>query len=170
MALFDRKTKRSRALEELARRNGHAFDWKDEYGLIKYFGDLKLFRRGHTRRARNIRRISKSDHGQYGHFDYTYVISAGNSHQIYKQTVYFRIDKSLMLPQFHLFPEKWHHQIGKWFGMQDINFMAYPEFSKSYLLQGAQEDFVRALFDEQKLIRHFKSHRNWSIEAVGYYF
>ncbi|MDX1477911.1 MAG: hypothetical protein R3301_09415 [Saprospiraceae bacterium] len=170
MGLFDRKTKRTHALQEYADRNGHAFQWKDEFGLVKYFGDLKLFQRGHSRRARNIRRMAKDQYGEYGHFDYSYVISTGNSHQVFRQTVYYRIDKSLLLPQFHMFPERWYHQVGKWFGMQDINFMAYPKFSKAYLLQGEQEGFVRDLFEDRSLIRHFKIHRNWSIEAVGYYF
>lgn len=170
MGLFDRKTRRTHALAEYARRNGHAFQHLDDYGMIKYFGDLKLFRRGGSKRIRNIRRISRSNIDEYGHFDYRYVVSTGNSAQEFKQTVYYRINKTLVLPQFHLFPERWYHQIGKWFGMQDINFMEYPEFSKAYLLQGGQESFIRTVFEDRRLVTHFRAHRNWSIEAVGYYY
>jgi hypothetical protein len=52
----------------------------------------------------------------------------------------------LSLPEFELRSENMFHKIGKAFGCQDINFESHPEFSKRYLLRGADEEAVRTFF------------------------
>lgn len=170
MGLFDRNTARTKALEQFAREKGLRFDAKDHMGVRAYFGDMKLFRQGGHRHGRHVmeRKTKMFEHN--GVMDYYYTVSSGKSSKTYKQTVYFRVSEDMMLPAFHIFPEKWYHRIGKWFGMQDIDFIAYPDFSKYYLLQGVQPDFIEKFFADDKLIGHFMKYQACSVEAVGKYF
>jgi hypothetical protein len=169
MALF-KNTRRNTALEEFARRKGFAYEEQDSFGIRAYFKDMKLFRIGGSKKALNMMQRSEAEFNHSGMFDYHYTVSTGKSSRTFKQTVYFRIQNDLMLPAFKLFPEQWYHQIGKWFGMQDINFVEYPEFSKNYLLQGPQPEFIWKLFQDEDLVRHFDAYPGWSVEAVGKYF
>lgn len=170
MGLFGRKTTRTRALEEFAKAHKYRFEAKDEMGVSAYFGDMKLFRQGSNKHGRHVmeRRSKMFEHR--GAMDYYYTVSTGKSSATYKQTIYYRVNQELMLPAFVLFPEKWFHRIGKWFGMQDINFIEYPDFSKSYLLQGAQSHFIEKFFADARLIRHFTMYKGYSVEAVGKFF
>ncbi len=169
MAFF-KDTQRSREMEEFARQNGLVYEAKDSFGTRAYFKDMKLFRIGGAHKSLNMMQRKEGEFNYSGIFDYHYTVSTGKSSHTFKQTVYFRIHNAFMLPAFQVFPEKWYHEIGKWFGMQDINFVEYPEFSKLYLLKGPQPEFISMLFEDDNLIRHFNTHPGWSVEAVGKYF
>jgi hypothetical protein len=156
-------------LKEFAASNQLKYSEKDTYGLRGYFADMKLFKYG-APKSYNLMERKRDDFEKSGLFDYHYTVSTGKSSYTYRQTVYFTIHDSLMLPSFSLFPEKWHHKIGKWFGMQDLNHLTYPEFSKNYILQGPQPEFVWKLFEDPRLIDHFNKHLNWNIEGVGRFF
>ena len=115
--------KRSNSIAELADELGWDFSKKDEYGLISLMRDFKLFRRGHSRKIKNI--LGYKDEGMdmdVQVFDYQYTISAGNSHRRISQSVFFVQSKTLELPQFYLRPEDFFQKIAKFFGRQDINF------------------------------------------------
>jgi hypothetical protein len=169
MGIFGNDKERRQALEAFAKQKGYAFEAKDSYGIRAFFKDMKLFKHGAPKSLNVIQRREEAfDYS--GVFDYHYTVSTGKSSHTYKQTVYFRIHNDLMLPDFRLFPEKWFHQVQKWFGMQDINFVSYPEFSQNFVLQGQQPDFIWKLFQYQKLVEFFNVNRSWSVEAVGKFF
>lgn len=170
MARLQKNTARTHAMQAYARAHGMAFEPRDTFGVHRYFGDMKLFKDGIDKHARHMVHHESGlfDHG--GIFDYYYTISTGKSSYTYKQTVYFRVQNDLVLPAFQLFPERWYHRVGKWFGMQDIEVLAYPEFSKTYLLQGPQQEFIWKFFQDPDLIAHFTTYKGWSVEAVGRYF
>jgi hypothetical protein len=170
MAILKKDKERTQGLEEYAGKAGMTFRAKDDYGTRAYFRDMKLFRFDKSAKCLNVLQYREEMFDSGGTFDYDYTVSTGKTTHTYKQTVYFRIHNELMLPEFRLFPEKWYHHIGKWFGVQDINFVVYPEFSKNYLLQGPQPDFIWKLFQDDTLIRHFNTHVGWSVEAVGKFF
>jgi hypothetical protein len=165
-----RRTSRTRALEQYADQSGMRFELKDSFGLVAYFRDMKLFKQGGDRHGRHLMQREAGLFEHWGAMDYYYTVSTGKTSHTLKQSVYFRVSNTFMLPAFHMFPEKWYHRVGKWFGMQDIDFIAYPEFSKYYLLQGAQPQFIERFFEDDRLIRHFTEYRGWSVEAVGKYF
>ena len=168
---MSRKSKRKEMLRLFASENGYAFQEKDQSGLIKYFGNYKLFKGASSRSLKNIV-INTNDSlvdQQFGSVEYTYVVSTGKTTMVFEQTVYFHIDKSQVMPQFRLFPEKWYHGIGKWFGMQDINFAEFPEFSQKFVLQSDDEDYTRHLFTNSELIAFLKQYPDWWVEGVGYY-
>jgi hypothetical protein len=170
MGLFTRDSVRTKALQQFAKQQKMRFEPKDTFGIVAYFKDMKLFKQGGRRHGKHVIQRKGEMFEHCGVMDYYYTISTGKSSHTYKQTVYFRVSNDLMLPAFHIFPERWYHRIRKWFGMQDIDFIAYPEFSRYYLLQGEQEDFITKFFQKDAVVGHFTKHKGWSIEAVGKYF
>src|SRR5687768_9236876 len=117
-----------------------AYKPDDEWGIIKMMLDFKLFKKGHHRKICPIIIIDEGNLEYTCVFDYSYTISSKNSRRVFRQTVFFRYSKALALPHFVMVPEKWYHRVGTYFGMQDIDFVEYPSFSKRYLLRGDDED------------------------------
>jgi len=170
MGFFNKKSKRTIAIESFVGNTDLNYLNKDEFGHSNYFKGFKLFRTGMQNSISNLT-VSPGDpiDGQHGFFDFRYVIQAGNTPIIIDQTAFYIIDKQVMIPNFYLFPEKWHHKISKWFGAQDINFERFPGFSEDYMLQSEDEEFTRVLFEDEELIHFFEEHQGWTIEATGYY-
>lgn len=147
-------------------------DWKfkpsGDQTLIKWLLDFDLFREGTSKKVLPLI-IQESDELEFTClFDYEYTISTGKSSATFRQTVYFRYSKVLALPHFLMIPEKWYHRIGTALGMQDIDFVEYPVFSKNYLLRGKDEDYVRYHFDHPEMMRFFDHQSFYSLEGVNY--
>jgi hypothetical protein len=159
---------RTEALESLAWKLDLDFQPKDEFGLLSYMKDFKLFRRGGRKRIYNIMRTKDEQFDQHGIFDYRYTVSTGNSSRVFRQTVFFCHSKSLFLPPFRMIPEHIFHQIGEWFGFKDIDFVAFPTFSSRYYLKSEDPDAIRKIFP-QSLLQYFSQVKGWSMEGVGYY-
>lgn len=160
--------RRMREYEECARALNWSFHEKDNYSVIKWLLDFQLFKKGHNRKICPMIMVEHDDLEFTSVFDYTYTISTGNSSRIYRQTVFFRYSKALALPHFLMVPEKWYHRLGNYFGMQDIDFEQYPDFSGSYLIQGRDEEYIRYHFDHPDLIRFFNHQRFYSMEGMNY--
>ncbi len=154
--------------EVCAQTMGWVFKPDDEWGMIKWLLDFKLFRKGRHHKVTPIIIHESDDLGFTCAFDYIYTISTGKSSHTYRQTVYFRYSKALALPHFVMVPEKWYHRIGTYFGMQDIDFVQYPTFSQNYLLQGSDEDYIRYHFDNPDLVRFFDQQGFYSLEGMNY--
>ena len=170
MSLFG-KGKRKLEFEEFARENEMIFLPKDEYGLGNYFKGFKLFSRGGAKGISPIilNTRDSTENLQYGAFDYQYIISTGNTVIVMIQTVFFWLDKSAVLPAFFMFPEKWYHKWAARFGMQDIDFAIYPEFSDQFVLQSSDPDYTRHIFQNDELIHELKGIPKWTLECEGYY-
>ncbi len=170
MSLFG-KEKRKQQLEELAVQTNMVYLVKDEYGLGNYFKGFKLFGRGGATGIRHLLLNTRDSTAslQFGAFDYQFVISTGNTTIVIIQTVFFWLDKSAVLPQFLMFPEKWYHKWSTRFGMQDIDFSVYPEFSDQFVLQSKDPDYTRHIFQNDELIRKLKEIPKWTLECEGYY-
>ena len=170
MSLFG-KGKRQLEFEDFAKQHDLIFLPKDEYGLGSYFKGFKLFRTGGAKGISpillNTRDSTKNL--QYGAFDYQYIISTGTTTIVLIQTVFFWLDKSAVLPQFVMFPEKWYHRWAARLGMQDIDFSIYPEFSDQFVLQSGDPDFTRHIFQNDALIHELKGIPKWTLECEGYY-
>ena len=70
------------------------------------------------------------------------------------------------LPDFDLRPELTYHKVVSAFGYQDIDFATHPEFSKSYLLRGSDENAIRMLF-RPDMLNFFAGQKGWSVEVRG---
>ena len=150
----------------------NALSWSfkkgDEFDMVKWLLDFKLFQTGMRKRITPLI-ITENDDLEFScMFDYTYTVSTGKSSVTYNQTVFFRYSKALALPHFVMVPEKWYHRIGTYFGMQDIDFIEYPTFSHNYLLRGEDEDYIRYHFNNPEMIRFFDTQGFYSLEGMNY--
>ncbi len=170
MAFRSPQVKRARtaALRQTATQLGMEFSEKDEWGLRALLRDFELFNKGGRRRATNI--MSKTIgllEEKINIFDYQYTISTGKSSVTHYQTVFFIQSKELGLPEMLIYPENFFHKIGSLFGMQDIDFEEWPEFSRKFLVQG-DEWGVRRLMSEE-LTKFFLVEKRWCLESLGFY-
>ena len=146
-------------------------EWKfknDDSGMLSWLLDFKLFKVGHRKKIQPVVILEDDDLGFTCLFDYQYTISSNNSSKTYRQTVYFKYSKAIALPHFVLVPERWYHRIGTYFGMQDIDFVDYPEFSEHYLLRGVDEEYIRHHFNHPDMMRFFGTQDFYSMEGMNY--
>lgn len=167
MGLFS-KVDRMEDFSSCANTLGWELQPKDDFGMLKWLLDFNLFKLGGGKKISPIIRKRETELEHSCLFDYAYTVSTGKSAHTFKQTVYFRYSKSIALPHFVMVPEKWYHRVGTYFGMQDIDFVEYPIFSRNYLLKGEDEDYIRHHFDNPDLMRYFDQQGFYSLEGMNY--
>lgn len=164
--LVARRIERQReaGFQQAARHSG----WNEEPGAAgppREVAGFRLFNQGRARRAMSVFRGRP---GQFAAalFEYRYTVGGGKNSHTYRQTVMaFELPRRT-LPAFELRPEGVFHKIGAAFGYQDIDLENMPEFSKLYLLRGADEGEIRRTFHHD-VAYHFEKHPGWSVEAEG---
>ncbi len=166
--LWYKKKERMEAFRSWASEKGWKYVEQDDMGTLKWLEDFSLFKYGSGRKIGPMMMLEEDDLTFRCLFDYTYTVSTGKSSATYWQTVFFRYSKKLALPHFIMVPEKWYHRVGTYFGMQDIDFVQYPEFSQNYLLRGKDEEYIRHHFDHPDMIRFFDTQDFYSMEGVNY--
>jgi hypothetical protein len=166
--LYGRRLERQRsdALRGVADEMGFEFRPDDDAVLTDWLARFHLFSQGRSRRLWNVLRGRTRDL-DVAVFDYRYVIGSGkNSRTCRTSAVCFRTG-DLDLPEFALRPEGFWNRLGvSLFGQQDVNFDTHPEFSKAFLLRGADEGALRELFTEP-VLAHFEGQPGVSVEAAG---
>lgn len=158
-----KEKQRTKDLQERAGGLNLAFFPQDELNLKESLGQMHLFTQGRSRRLTNVIQAGTDDVDIYI-FDYQYTTGGGNSSSTWRQTVMLFRSASLQLPTFALRPENVFHKIGSAFGMQDIDFDAFPDFSEKYLLKGPDETVVRDLFGENVLYT-FEQNPGYCVEG-----
>ena len=159
--------KRSAALADVALRMGFNFEAKVPKERLATLGPFHLFKRGHSRKARNLMR-GKSGDAEVVVLDYQYTTGGGKNSHTHNQTVaiYPGAGSAAALPEFTLAPEHWWDKVGQVLGYRDIDFEASEEFSKHYLLRGPDETAIRAAFGMDTL-GFFAQNQGWSVESAG---
>ncbi len=135
-------------------------------GLESRFGHLRLFQQGHSRRTTGGITGDSGDM-EITVADYRYTTGHGRTRHTHVQTVCILRRRWLDLPACSLRPQRRLSDfLGRLFGGQDIDFADDPEFSSAYVLQGENEDAVRALFTPERRAR-FAAQRgkNFHFEA-----
>lgn len=157
--------KRSNAFHEFARRRGLSFSRSAEIELAREFPGFHLFlqRTGNT--VRNLIK-GESDGSRIMLFDYQCTTGSGRSLTIQNETVLLIQSGKLSLPSFQLYPENIFHRVLSALGKQDVNFNFHPDFSKSYVLRGDDEDMIRKVFTDRAL-SYFALHKGLSAEGSG---
>jgi len=148
-----------------------ALEWKfkpEDKSMLPWLLDFKLFKMGGGKKITPLIIKEPDDLEFTSMFDYSFTVSTGKSTVTFHQTVYFRYSKAIALPHFLMVPERWYHRVGTYFGMQDIDFIAYPEFSKNYLLEGEDEDYIRHHFNNPEMMRFFGLQDFYSMEGMNY--
>lgn len=169
--LSNKISKHTETMRSLASEIGFGFELKDDSGTRAFLESFKLFRHGISKKIHNIvRRRDPSTFEETLVFDYQYTISSGKSSRTFYQTVYMVYSKTFALPHFYMVPEKWYHQLGKVFGIDDIDFVAYPRFSKQYFLKGDDTEFIQHTFNQEKILDLFGREKGYSLEGCNYVF
>lgn len=170
MAFFTFYQKRRQQLAETSKNLGFNFSINNEYGLIGMMKDFDLFKKGYSKRINNIISntiIEEFEKTDIRIFDFKYTVGGGNSTRRIAQTVFYVHSKSLRLPQFYIGPERFYHRIGKWLGMQDIDFNTFPKFSNQFLVQGPEEDLIRKALNKP-LLQMLVQEKNYNLEGINY--
>lgn len=155
-------------MESFASTHDMGFKDKDDMGTLGYLKGFKLFRRGGRKKLYNFAIRNDQGNNETAVFDFEYVVSTGKTVTYHDQTVYFKLDKDLAIPELKLSPEYWLHRIPKFFGMLDIDFLTEPGFSRHYLLRGQNEELIRKQFHPE-IIHYFRSRKGWYMECVNYF-
>jgi hypothetical protein len=157
------ESSRRKKVEALSYTLGFDYAAEDTSLLESRFAALPLFSHGRRKRATNVLRRRESG-GETLLFDYRYTTGSGKNSSTHYQTVYAVHRPGLSLPELELRPENLLHRIGGAFGYQDIDFAAFPEFSRRYLLRGKDEEAVRRAFTPA-LLQTLERRPGWSLEA-----
>lgn len=148
--------KRTEAMRLFAQDNGFSFLEKvggaSEVGLP----EIELFNRGHSKKMSRVMAGEVEGSG-IRVLDYRYTTGSGDDSSTYNQTVVAVATGGALLPDFTLARENFFHKIGQAFGYQDIDFEMFPEFSRKYLLRGADEAAIRSLFNQRVIDAYMQS-------------
>ncbi len=137
----------------------------DKKSLLALHKGYKLFKIGS---GKKIKHILKCDTGLRENaflFEYSYTVSTGKSTAVMTQHVYSVLFKN-SYPVFFIKPQNFLDDIGKWFGMQDIDFESYPAFNKNYIVK-AQNPPVFQKFLSRDALGFLSYEKGWTIESLG---
>jgi hypothetical protein len=154
--------KRTDAFRVAAATMGFAFEDRVDDPAHRW-GELPLFNRGHSRKARRVC-AGELAGAPAMVMDFQYTISSGKNSHTHHQTVALFPEAGRDLPDFELAPEHFLHRLGQVFGYQDIDFEQFPEFSRRYLLRGADEEGIRRVFTPT-VLGALEQNPGWSVQA-----
>ena len=158
--------KRTESLRAIATSLGATFRPNATAEDMALLAQSSLGSRGHGASMSNVMETARTDDLSITLLDYLYKTGGGKNTQILNQTVLRMQSPMLNLPQFLLYPESIFAKIAQAFGYSDIDFPAFPEFSKMYMVRGADEAAVRRVFTPA-VIQFCEQHRGLSLEAKG---
>lgn len=158
-------SRRAAALQKEAAAMGYAFERKGEGLRNELNSSLNLLRLGRRPTVYNVMR-GPSD---VALFDFDYTVGADRTARTIGQTVAAHRYPGALMPEFHLGPEDFFHKAASALGYKQIGFDTHPEFSKRYLLRGADENAIRAFFQPALLdfFRTLPEKPVWHVEAAG---
>ncbi len=157
-----RERERTESLRHLAETTGLAFQPTPDVSAVRALGDVQLFGRGHSKQVRNLM-TGRLDDQQVALFDYRYTTGSGKHQHTHSQTVVLLPRAKMSLPDLQLAPENALVRIAEVFGYQDIDLESSPEFSRRYIVRGADEAAIRAAL-YPGAASHFAQHEGWTVE------
>jgi hypothetical protein len=139
---------------------------KDEKkSLLTLHKGYKLFKIGSGKKIKHILKCPEGSKDQSFLFEYSYTVSTGKSTTVIQQHVY-SVFPGKNVPVFFIKPQNFLDDIGKWFGMQDIDFESFPAFNKNYIVK-AQNRAVLEKFMTQDVLGFLSYDKGWYIESLG---
>lgn len=161
--------RRNGQLRAIAGQLGYAYTEREARD-VEPMSAFPLFSQGSQRQFTNLLR-TETDGVAVTYFDYSYTIlgSTSGKHRntkVVAQSVVLFESQRLALPAFTLRPEGLSQKLRGKLGEQDIDFPKHRDFSSAYMLKGADEAQVRALFDGEKLT-FFAGRRGLFVEGEG---
>ncbi len=162
---YQAEKQRREQLGAVASRLGFEFWPESQPQLVERLAHFRLFSQGHSRKAWNVMN-GRTGNVEVQLFDYKYVTGGGKSSHTWRQMVILFESGHLQLPAFSLRPQGFWDKIAGAFGQQDIDLAASPDFSAAYVLQGQDEDQVRAIFPEP-IVAYCTRHPGLYVEGKG---
>jgi hypothetical protein len=153
---------RKESLAEIARANDLELG-ADEDGVHRaHVEGFKLGNVGRSRRLNNV--ISGAWAGEDLMIcDYRYTTGHGKNSRRHSQSILF-LSLNRPCPDLIMGPEGVFSKVAQAFGAKDIDFLTHPEFSKSFVLRGEDEDAIRERFDFD-LLEFFERWSGVSLEV-----
>jgi hypothetical protein len=158
-----KERERTEALRRVAETAGLTFAPKADIADIRSLGDVQLFARGHSKEVTNLMTGRLGDQHVVV-FDYRYTIGSGKSHSTTMQTVVVLPSAKGSLPDLQMAPENPLIKLLEAVGYQDIDVESAPEFSRRYILRGADEAAIRAAL-YPRATSYFAEHEGWTVEV-----
>lgn len=156
--------RRRETLRVTAAQLGLEFAETDDTGLQSGFIGFNLFSHGRGKTIKNIAYGRVDGDVEVMIFDYSYTSGTGKNKHTYSQTVGFFQSDRLLMPEFVARPEGVFDKIGQVFGYQDIDLPMHLEFSRRFILRGADEGAIRDFF-RPHVVQFFESNTGMSVEA-----
>jgi hypothetical protein len=158
-----KERERTEALRRVAEAAGLAFEPKADVAAVRSLGDVQLFARGHAKQVTNLM-TGRLGNQQMAAFDYWYTIGSGKGRRNTVQTVVLLPSAKGSLPDLQMAPENPLIRIAEAFGYQDIDIESAPEFSRRYIVRGADEAAIRAALN-RGATSYFAEHEGWTVEV-----
>jgi hypothetical protein len=158
-----RERERTEALRRVAETAGLSFEPTADLDAVRALGDVQLFDRGHSRRVMNLM-TGRFAGRQLTVFDYRYTTGGGKNQHTTTQTVVMLPSAKPSLPDLQMAPENPLYKVAEMFGYQDIDIDSSPEFSRRYVVKGADEAAIRAAL-YPSATSYFAEHEGWTVEA-----
>jgi len=166
-----RERERTETLRREAETAGLAFEPKADVDAVRSLGNVQLFERGHSKRVKNLM-TGRLGNQQVAVFDYQYTTGSGKNQHTSTQTVVLLPSAKGSLPDLQMAPENPLYKIAEVLGYQDIDIDSSPEFSRRYIVKGADEEAIRAAL-YPNATSYFAAHEGWTVEVrsgtVGIY-
>lgn len=156
--------KRTEGLSKVAEELGLTFLPEGQHKLFTRLQSLPVFNKGRNRKMSNLM-TAETEETSLAIFDYQYTTGGGKHQQTHKCTMASMEKDAMRLPHFNVRPEGFFDRVGSAIGFQDINFDDHPKFSKAFVLQGENEEAIRAFFTTE-MLDLFASKPDAMIEAA----
>ena len=155
--------KRKEAVLAVATELGLEFFQDGSSELQDQLSAFKLFNSGRAKKLTKLIR-GDSDEVRISIFDYQYTTGHGKQSKTHYQSVASLQSNALRITDFLIRPEGIWDKVGGAMGFQDIDFDSHPNFSKMFVLQGSNEEAVRAMF-KPAILEYFEGKKGISVEA-----
>ncbi len=163
IVVWRKERERTEALRGVAEAAGLSFEPKGDLAAVRSLGEVQLFARGRSGRVTNLM-AGRLDAQQVAVFDYRYTTGSGKNQRNHAQTVVLLPSVKRSLPDLQMAPENPVYRLAEAFGFQDIDIDSSPEFSRRYIVRGADEAAIRAAL-YPGATSYFAEHEGWTVEA-----
>ncbi|MEP7269039.1 MAG: hypothetical protein ABI844_15580 [Saprospiraceae bacterium] len=143
----------------------HFSELDDQKVLYQRHLQFKVFKIGSWRKIKYILQGVTGRNELFYSFEYFYTVSTGKTTVTYIQNIY-SVFLNANIPTFYIRPQNAFHRIGKWFGMQDIEFDTYDDFNKNYMVKAESEVNFRKFFNTE-ILGYLSFEKGWSIQSDG---
>ncbi len=140
---------RREAMARLASKLGYSFSAHDGWGIPGRYGQIDLFRRGHSKRARNVIH-GERDGSAVMIFDYRYTTGSGKNKSTHSRNVMLVEMPEQRFPELFIRREGFFDKVAAAVGFDDIDFESH-EFSRKFYVKSRDKRFAYDVVDARMM-------------------